>query len=489
MPSNGLYAFTLNSCDGSLLYVDGQLIINWDGEHSAADMSSWVGLQAGYHTLNVQYFFDTQPTSLFSDYFDTLTLSYEGPGISKTVVPVTAYYRVPGGSDPSVSLSSPTSGAIGSDASVPLSATVSANGNTVNKVQFYNGNYYWTQDATSPYSMNSFLWANANNPIRARLNYNGTNLVDSAVNLVTTTNLTLAPWQYNQIFYHNQPNGASIQNGTYSLIGDGVNLLTRQVSGNCTLIARLAGITSSASAPDGSSANTGWQAGIILRGSTNMTPGYPWGQTTTAPFVAVFGQVDGGTYYQDEDMVNGGGGYSRSVTSQKWFKLVRTNGTNFTSSVSADGATWTQVGNTNLTDIGTTLYAGFFTYAGPSSNPNVHWASFDNVSLTGNILGPPGVTVNPQTDTAYLGQTTTLTATPSGNAPFTYQWQYNNSNISGATNSTYPLTNVQSSASGLYTVVLNNSNGTATATATLTVLTPPPQRRKFYRTIPSATGV
>ena len=110
----------------------------------------------------------------------------------------------------------------------------------------------------------------------------------------------------------------------------------------------------------------------------------------------------------------------------------------------------------------------------PSSNPNVHWASFDNVSITGNILGPPSVTVNPQTATVYTGQKSTFTAMPSGNAPFYYQWQFNSVNISGATNSTLSLTNLQTSTSGLYTVVLTNSNGTATATATLTVLSPPP---------------
>jgi autotransporter-associated beta strand protein len=132
------------------------------------------------------------------------------------------------------------------------------------------------------------------------------------------------------------------------------------------------------------------------------------------------------------------------------------------------------VNTTNLTDFGTTLYAGFFTYAGPSSNPNVHWASFDNVSLTGSLLGPPGVTVTPQTETAYTGQTVTFTAAPSGNAPFAYQWQSNSVTLANGTNATFTLTNVQPTASGLYTVGLSNSNGTASATATLTVLTPAP---------------
>ncbi len=483
--SNGLYAFTLNSDGGSKLSVDGQWVVNNDGDHSPADASGWVGLQAGLHTLNVQYFFDTQPTSLFSDYFDTLALACEGPGLAKSAVPVTAFYRVPGGSEPSLSLVSPTNGAVLSGASVPLTASVTANGNTINNVRFYVGDNYWAQDSTAPYSLSSFFWENPGNAVHARLIYNTTNLVDSAVNWVNTTNMSVAPWQFGQIFYHNYPSGVSIQGGTYSVIGDGVNLLTRQISGDCTLIAHLAGLPGTAAKPDGSTPNSGWQAGIILRGNTNMVPGYPWGYTNTAPFTAVFGQVGGGAYYQDETMVNGGGGYSSgSLGSQKWFKLQRV-GNTFTSSVSADGTTWTAVKTNSLADFGSTIYAGFFTFAGPSANPSVHWASFDSVSLTGNLVGPPGVTVVPASDTAYTGQTSTFTATPSGNAPFTYQWQFNGVTISGATNAALTLTNLPPAASGYYTVLLSNASGTATATAVQTVLSPPPATAQILSNSPA----
>ncbi len=471
--SNGLYAFTLNSCDGSKLYVDGQLVVNHDGQHSPADLSSWVGLQAGYHVLNVQYFFDTQPFGGY--YYDSISLSYEGPGITKTAVPVSAYFRVPGGSEPGISLTSPADGTTISGASVPLSAVVTANGNTINKVLFFNGDNYWAQDTSAPYSSSAFFWDSNNNPIRARLYYNGTNIVDSPVNLLNTTNQTLDPWQFGQIFFHDYPSGASIQGGAYSLIGDGVDLLTRQVSGNCTIIAHLAGLPSTAAAPDGSVAESGWQAGIILRGTTNLVQGFPWGKSGSgnAPFVAVFGQVGGGTYYQDETMVNGGGGFNRGVTSGNWFKLVRTGGTNFTSFVSPNGTTWTQVGNTNLTDFPATIYAGMFTYAEPDGNLSVPWAKFDNVSITGNILGPPTVSVTPSADTAYIGQSTTFTALPGGNAPFYYQWQLNGVNLAGATNATLTLTNLQSANSGIYSVVLTNADGVVSANATLTVLSPP----------------
>ena len=470
--SSGLYTFTLNSDAGSKLYVDGQLVVNNDGQHSPADLSGWVGLQAGYHTLNVQYFCDTQPFGGY--YYDSLGLSYEGPGITKTVVPVTALSRVPGASEPSLTLTSPANGATVSGAGVPLSASVTTNGNTINSVWFYNGNNFWAQDTSAPYTNNSFFWDSNNNPLRARLYYNGTNIIDSAVNLVNTTNQTLTPWQFGQIFFHDYPSGASIQSGTYSLIGDGVDLLTRQVSGDCTIIAHLAGLPSTAAAPDGSVAESGWQAGIILRGTTNLVQGFPWGHTGSAPFVAVFGQVGGGTYYQDEDMVNGGGGFSRGAGSGNWYKLVRTGGTNFTSFVSANGSTWTQVGNTNLTDFPATIYVGMFTYAEPDGNLSVPWAKFDNVSITGNILGPPTVSMTPAAGTAYAGQTTTLTALPGGNAPFYYQWQLNGVILAGATNAALTLTNVQPANSGIYNVVLTNANGTASAGGTLTVLTPVP---------------
>ncbi len=471
VPSNGLYTFTLNSDAGSKLYVDGQLVVNWDGEHSPSDLSGWIGLQAGDHTLNVQYFCDTQPYSGW--YFDSLSLSYQGPGITEAQVPASAFFYVPNGSAPSVTLSSPTNGATISGASVPLSASVTANGNTINNVQFYVGENYWAADASPPYNANSLFWSTNDNPIRARVIYNTSNIIDSTISQVTTTNMSLGPWQFGQIFYHNYPNGVSIQNGTYSVIGDGVNLLTRQVSGNCTLIAHLSGLPTTAPAPDGSTPESGWEAGIILRGNTNMTPGYPWGEAGTAPFTAVFGEVGGGAYYQDESMANGGGGYaSSSLGSQTWFEIQRTNNM-FISSVSSDGVHWTPVWTNSLTDFGATVDAGFFTYAQPDSNLNVMWAGFNQFSLNGNILGPPGVTVIPQSDTLYTGQNITLTAQPSGNAPFAYQWQLNGDNISGATNTTLILANLQPVASGLYSVVLNNSNGTATAASTITVLTPP----------------
>lgn len=63
--------------------------------------------------------------------------------------------------------------------------------------------------------------------------------------------------------------------------------------------------------------------------------------------------------------------------------------------------------------------------------------------------------------------------TASGTAPLSYQWKKNGVNITGATSDTYPISSVQSSDAGSYSVTVTNSVGSVTSnTATLTVSTP-----------------
>ena len=50
------------------------------------------------------------------------------------------------------------------------------------------------------------------------------------------------------------------------------------------------------------------------------------------------------------------------------------------------------------------------------------------------VLLPPGITVQPQSDLASLGQSASLNVTASGTAPFRYQWQRNGEDLPGGTN-------------------------------------------------------
>src|SRR5581483_1322597 len=63
-----------------------------------------------------------------------------------------------------------------------------------------------------------------------------------------------------------------------------------------------------------------------------------------------------------------------------------------------------------------------------------------------------------------------FSVTASGTAPLSYQWKKNGTNISGATNSAFSITNVQTTDGAGYTVTVSNSAGSVTSnTATLTV--------------------
>src|SRR5438093_6125476 len=55
----------------------------------------------------------------------------------------------------------------------------------------------------------------------------------------------------------------------------------------------------------------------------------------------------------------------------------------------------------------------------------------------------PVFTTQPQSQTLYQGHNVTFTSTAIGTPNPTYQWQFNSANISGATNSSYTITGVQ----------------------------------------------
>ena len=86
----------------------------------------------------------------------------------------------------------------------------------------------------------------------------------------------------------------------------------------------------------------------------------------------------------------------------------------------------------------------------------------------------PSITAQPQSRTNLAGTTASFSATASGTAPLTYQWRFGGGGLSGQTNATLTLANVQPVNAGSYQVVVANAAGSVTSTvATLTILAPP----------------
>jgi hypothetical protein len=88
---------------------------------------------------------------------------------------------------------------------------------------------------------------------------------------------------------------------------------------------------------------------------------------------------------------------------------------------------------------------------------------------------PPGIFAQPVSRTGVVGTNLLFTVSATGSLPLTYQWYFNtNSPISGATNASLTLTNIQASQAGAYSVFVTNAYGWTNSTfAFLTVNFPP----------------
>ena len=94
----------------------------------------------------------------------------------------------------------------------------------------------------------------------------------------------------------------------------------------------------------------------------------------------------------------------------------------------------------------------------------------DQVSYTPGIT-PPFVTLAAVSQVVFIGSNVTFKAAASGTPPLSYQWQFNGTNLDGATNATLALSNVQFTDEGSYRLAISNSAGvTNTPPALLNVV-------------------
>ena len=92
------------------------------------------------------------------------------------------------------------------------------------------------------------------------------------------------------------------------------------------------------------------------------------------------------------------------------------------------------------------------------------------------VAGPPIIIQQPApaAATRYVTGHVMFTVSAAGTIPISYQWQYENTPISGATTASLSLTGLQASNSGSYNVVVINPHGTnISSNAVLTVTAPP----------------
>jgi hypothetical protein len=88
------------------------------------------------------------------------------------------------------------------------------------------------------------------------------------------------------------------------------------------------------------------------------------------------------------------------------------------------------------------------------------------------FAGPPSIISQPANQTVTVGGSATFSVMAGGSPPLSYQWNFNGTNISGATDSTLTLNNVQASQAGNYTVLVTNAFGSVLSSNVVLTIAP-----------------
>src|SRR5665213_1184955 len=95
-----------------------------------------------------------------------------------------------------------------------------------------------------------------------------------------------------------------------------------------------------------------------------------------------------------------------------------------------------------------------------------NYGSVTSAVATLTVYVLPGIQTQPQNQTVLQGANVSFSVVKNNNGtpPFSYQWNFNGTNFSGATNALLTVTNVQTTDAGSYSVVVTNIAGSVTTT-------------------------
>jgi autotransporter-associated beta strand protein len=221
-----------------------------------------------------------------------------------------------------------------------------------------------------------------------------------------------SPWTSADIGNVTGTGAAGLSSGTYTVVSNGADIWStadvfrytyQPLVGDGSIAARVASVESTG----------GWaKIGVMIRESAAANSKHAMVVVTPSNGVAMqYRSTTGGS----STNISGTAG----VTAPYWVKLTRS-GNVLTSSASADGATWTQVGSVTISMASSVL-------VGLSANSNaatlLNKATFTNVTVSN--TAPTVATAAAASPTTVTGTTTTLTATGAddhGEANLAYTW-------------------------------------------------------------------
>jgi uncharacterized repeat protein (TIGR03803 family) len=122
-----------------------------------------------------------------------------------------------------------------------------------------------------------------------------------------------------------------------------------------------------------------------------------------------------------------------------------------------------------------------------SGAPNSYWSSvassadgtklvatvtYGGIYISQSTPAAPHITIQPQNQSQPAGAEAIFVITAAGLGPLGYQWQFNGTNLTGATNSILNLANVQPNLAGVYDVIVSNEFGPVVSSNAILVVEP-----------------
>jgi hypothetical protein len=294
-------------------------------------------------------------------------------------VTVTAAGSTPSNVPPSVSMSSPASGAtFTAPATVTLTAAASDSDGTVAKVDFYAGSTPIGTATTAPFTVSWSGVAAGSYSLTAVATDNGGATATSAAISITVNQASPPPstlpagWSHADVGAVGAPGDASASGGAFSVTGAGADVwgtadafhyAYRTLDGDGTIVARVASIQF---------VNNWTKAGVMIRNSLSPSAAQAFMLVAASPAKGVPFQrrlADGSS------SVSTNGSQS---TAPRWVKLVRT-GNTIAGYESADGVAWTLVASDTFA-MGPSVLVGLAVSSHIAGTDAT--AVFDNVTVT-----------------------------------------------------------------------------------------------------------
>ncbi len=155
---------------------------------------------------------------------------------------------------------------------------------------------------------------------------------------------------------------------------------------------------------------------------------------------------------------------------KRWIQVEVSQDTNNLITWRMNGNLIAQRVNTSPFTNGTIMIGYMDTFSSIASPAADAFILYDNVRVEVPVAVAPGINAQPQDISVYPQQDAMFSVAVTGSVPLTYQWRFNGTNISGATDNSYARANVQPQDVGFYSVVISNSVGSVTSSNALLLL-------------------